>query len=147
MARYAANLLFEYGVEEAPSRRPLCERRIVVFEARGAKDAVRRAKQRGKRAEQKYRNADGQTFRVTFVGLIDVIELSESDPDEVYYSMRRTSSPTRHVRADDRLAVMASKTKTLRSSWWAVPEWLARPKRQRSTGAVPNYVKYQKDRQ
>ena len=131
MIRYAANLLLEYGVDEAPSPRPLCERRIVLIEARGPREAIRRAKQLGKRAENSYRNADGQTFRVTFVGLIDVISLEHSEEGEAYYSMRRTSHPERQVRPDDAMSVLTSGSKTIGSSWWAVPEWLVRGQGQR----------------
>jgi hypothetical protein len=126
MIRYAANLLLEYGVDEAPSPRPLCERRIVLIEARGPREAIRRAKQLGKRAEHSYRNADGQTFRVKFVGLIDVICLENSGESEAYYNMRRTTHPERQVRPDDDMSVLTSGSKTIRSSWWAVPEWLVR---------------------
>jgi hypothetical protein len=131
MIRYAANLLLEYDVDEAPSQRPLCERRIVLIEARGPREAIRRAKQLGKRAENSYRNADGQTFRVKFVGLIDVISLEHSEESEAYYSMRRTSHPERHVRPDDAMSVLTSGSKNIGSSWWVVPEWLVRGQRQR----------------
>ena len=139
MIRYAANLLLEYGVDEAPSPRPLCERRIVILEARGPREAIRRAKQLGKRAEQSYRNVDGQTFRIKFVGLIDVISLEASEDGEVYYSMRRMSRPERQVRPDEALSVLDSESKTIASAWWAVPaEWLIRPqsKRKRPKGGA-----------
>jgi hypothetical protein len=126
MIRYAANLLLEYGVDEAPSPRPLCERRIVLLEARGPREAIWRAKQIGKRAENSYRNADGRTFRVKFVGLIDVISLEHSEETEAYYSMQRTSHPERQVRPDKAMSVLTSGSKTIGSSWWAVPEWLVR---------------------
>ena len=128
MIRYAANLLLEYGVEEAPSPRPLCERRIVLIEARGPRDAIRRAKHLGKRAEYSYRNADGQTFRVKFVGLIDVISLEHSGEGEAYYSMRRLSNPKRHVRPDSEFSVLEGASKTIGSSWWAVPARFAATK-------------------
>jgi hypothetical protein len=127
--RYAANLLYEYGVKEAPSPRPLCERRIILLHASSARDAVRRAKQRGKREELSYRNADDQTVQIKFIGLIDVISLEGCDDDEAYYSLRRTTDPSRHVRADSRLSVMLSESKTIGASWWAVPKTLAAPKR------------------
>lgn len=78
--RYAANL-FEYGVEGRRQKRPLCEKRIAVFDARGAREAVRKARQYGKHGDTAYENADGQTFRVRFVGLIDVLGLEHSDPE------------------------------------------------------------------
>jgi|SRR5688500_3136486 len=134
--RYAANLLFEYGVDECRRALPLCEKRIVVLEARGPREAVRKAKQYGKRGEHSYRNADGNTFRVRFVGLIDVLGLEHSDPEEVYYSMFRTGRPARHVQPDQRLEVFRSGPRTIRSAWWAVPASLAKSPRQRGRRGV-----------
>jgi hypothetical protein len=128
LIRYAANLLFEYRIKEAPSPRPLCERRIVVFRASGARDAIRRAKRRGRQGEFSYRNADDQTVQIKFIGLIDVIGLEACEQDEAYYSLRRTSNPVRHVRPDDRLSVVVSESKTIGSSWWAVPKKRVAPK-------------------
>ena len=128
MTRFAANLLLQYGVRESPSPRPLCERRIVVFEASTVKAAIRRAKQLGRRAQLTYRNADGQIFEIKFIGLIDVLSLEHARPEEAYHSMRRTTRPERHVRSDDQLSAARSLAGTLRSSWWAVPDWLAKPK-------------------
>ena len=128
MIRYAANILLEYRIREAPSARPLCEKRIVVFRAAGVRDAIRRAKQRGKRSEYSYPNADGQTVQITFIGLIDVISLQVSDEDEAYYSLRRMAKPARHVRADADLSVAAA-PHPIGSSWWAVPKVMGDTKR------------------
>src|SRR5262245_15921378 len=129
MERYAANLLFEYRVKEAPSPRPLCERRIVVLRAAGARDAIRRAKRRGKQGEYSYRNADGQTVQIRFIGLIDVIDLLACDADEVFYSLQRMGNPAKHVRRDDHLSVAPPRPGVvLGSFWWAVPKWLAEGK-------------------
>lgn len=122
MTRYAANLLFEYGVVGAPVARPLCERRIVVFTAGNARAAIRRAKQLGRAAQYRYRNADGQSVGVRFVGLIDVLDIDLLEPDEVYYSMRRTANPASHVRRDSQLSVSTAPSKRIGSSWWAVPD-------------------------
>ena len=130
--RYAANLLFEYGVEGRRQKRPLCEKRIVVLDARGPREAVRKARQHGKRGETAYENADGQTFRVRFVGLIDVLGLEHSDPEEVYYSMVRTSRPASLIRPDASFEVYRTSPRTIKSAWWAVPAYLARsPQRSR----------------
>ena len=92
MRRFAANLLFEYAIAGRRIARPLCEKRFVVFRASGPRDAVRRAKQRGKRGEYSYRNADGDKVQIAFVGLIDVISLDPCDDDETYYSLRPMSN-------------------------------------------------------
>jgi hypothetical protein len=132
--RYAANLLFEYGVDGQRRSRRLCEKRIVVLEARSAREAVRKAKRYGKREEVSYRNADGRRVRIRFLGLVDVLSLEFSDVDEVYYSLFRTSRPARHVRADAALAVLRAGSRSIKSAWWAVPAWLARRPRKRANG-------------
>jgi Domain of unknown function (DUF4288) len=130
--RYAANLLFEYGVDGRRKARPLCEKRIVVFEARGPREAVRKARQYGKRGETAYKNAEGQRFRIRFVGLIDVLSLEHSEPEEVYYSMVRTTRPASLVRPDKSFEVFRTGPRTIESAWWAVPAYLAKsPQRSR----------------
>jgi hypothetical protein len=132
--RYAANLLFEYGVKEAPSSRPLCERRIITLRASSTREAIRRAKKRGKQSELSYPNADGQTVRIRFIGLIDLISLDACDEDEAYYSIRRIANPARLVKQDAQLSVVVSEHRRIGSSWWAVPKTLAgaNPKRKKS---------------
>ena len=130
--RYAANLLFEYGVDGHRRARPLCEKRIIVLEARGPREAVRRARQYGKRQELSYRNADGQTFRIRFLDLVDVMDLEHCEPEEVYYSMFRTSRPARHLRRDATLAVFRTGPRSIKSAWWAVPAEFAKPARRRA---------------
>jgi hypothetical protein len=129
--RYAANLMFQYGLDGHRQARPLCEKRIIVLEARGAKEAVRRARQYGKRQELSYRNADGQTFRIRFLGLVDVLGLEHSEAEEVYYSMFRTSRPVQHLQRDEHLAVFQVGPRTIKSAWWAVPAELAKPAQRR----------------
>lgn len=131
MLRCAANLLFEYRVTRSPSRRPLCEKQIVTFSATSPRDAVQRARRRGKQAEHAYRNADGQTVRFRFVGLIDVITLEACADDEVYYSLRRMQDPRRQVQPDARLSVMAA-PKPVGSAWRAVPASHAAPRANRT---------------
>lgn len=128
--RFAANLLFQYGVDGKPTARPLCEKRIVVLKAPTAAAALRLAKRYGRRAQMSYVNADGDRFRIRFLGLVDLIELvAADDSQEAYYSMFRTSRPERHLRGRDRLSAFASGPKTLASSWWAVPAFLVRETR------------------
>lgn len=131
--RYAANLLFEYGIDGRRAPRPLCERRIVLIDARTPKEALRRAAGRGRAAQISYRNADGDRFRIRFLGMIDLIELS-GDDDEVYCSLFRTSRPEKHLKSKDELSVFRPGPKTIRSAWWAVPGWAAkRPRRRRTS--------------
>lgn len=103
----------------------------MVFKASNAHDAVRRAKLYGKRAELSYKNGARQTVQLRFVGLIDVISLEGCEDAEAYYSLRRISGPSRHVRADARLSVLADGSKSIGSSLWAVPKELASIKTKR----------------
>jgi hypothetical protein len=122
MTRYAANLLFQYGIDRRSQSRALCEKRIVVFNASNPKGALRRALQQGRRGQQSYRNADGERVRVRFVGIIDLIDLDlVDDPSEVYFSMFCSARPERLVRATEKLSVFRTDPATLRSAWWAVP--------------------------
>jgi hypothetical protein len=131
--RFAANLLFQYGVDGKPSARPLCEKRIVVLKAPNAAAALLLAKQYRRRAQYSYRNADGNRFRVRFLGLIDLIDLvAAHDAQEAYFTMFRTPRPERHLRSRDRLTAFASGPKALASSWWAVPAFLVRESRMKS---------------
>ena len=59
------------------------------------------------------------------------ISLEASDEDEAYYSLRRMANPARHVRADADLSVVLSESKTIGSSWWAVPKVMGDTKRKR----------------
>ena len=93
MARYAAHLMLEYGVRGVVRTQSMCERRIVVFRARNAQAAVRKAKQIGKKAEQRYRNVEGRIAETRFVGLVDVIDIDFVGPEEVYYSLGRVKNP------------------------------------------------------
>lgn len=121
LRRYGANLLFQYGVDGQRVARALCEKRIVVIEARTPSGALRKAKRCGRAAELSYRNADGDRFRIRFLGLVDLVELV--DADESYYAMFRTSRPAKHLPGDDRLSVFRTEAETMESAWWAVPRW------------------------
>jgi Domain of unknown function (DUF4288) len=107
--RYAANLLFEYGVDGRRSRRPLCEKRIVVFRARSSQEAARRAPRLGKGQELRYRNADGGLFRILF----------------------RTARPQSHLKPRAQWSIFRSIPRTIRSAWWAVPSFATRAKSNR----------------
>jgi hypothetical protein len=135
--RYGVNLLFEYGVDGRRAARPLCEKRIVVLEARSPQEAVRKATQYGRRQQLSYKNADGQRFRMRFLGLVDVMGLERVAAEEVYYSLFRTSHPERHLRSNANLAIFRTGPKTIRSAWWAVPAELARPTKRRARRGNP----------
>lgn len=129
--RYAANLLFEYGIDGRRSPRPLCEKRIIMIDARTPKEALRRAESRGRAAQIGYRNAEGERTHIRFLGLVDLIDVY-GDDDEVYHSMFRTPRPEKHLKRNDELSVFRPGPKTLRSAWWAVPGWAVKSPRRRT---------------
>lgn len=118
--------MFEYGVDGHRRARPLCEKRIVVLQARTPQEAFRKAKQYGRQHEYSYRNADNQMVHIRFLGLVDLLDLDDDEPAEVYYSMFRTSRPDRYIKQESKLAVFRKEFKTIQSSWWAVPAFLVK---------------------
>ncbi len=86
--RYAARLLFQFRVmaNGNPGVRRLCEDRIIVVRALGARSALAKARARGKAAEYRHRNPSGDPLFFEFVGVTDLLELGvECEPDEVWY--------------------------------------------------------------
>lgn len=127
--RFGANLLFEYGVDGHRQARPLCENRIVVLQARTPQEAFCKATQYGRQHEHSYHNADNQMVRIRFVGLVDLLDLDDDEPAEVYYSMFRTSRPDRYIKQESKLAAFRKDFRTIQSSWWAVPAFLVKSTR------------------
>lgn len=91
MTRYAAKLLFQFhvAVRGEPAKRRLCEERIINFNARSSREALRVAKRKGKRGEYAYKNTDGNKVSFQFVGVLDLMSLgAECDAEEVWYDIR-----------------------------------------------------------
>jgi hypothetical protein len=94
--RYAAKLLFQFRVtrEGTSSNRRVCEERIIVFKEASDRKALQHAKSKGRRAENAYRNIDGNSVAFEFVGVRDMIQLGlECDQDEVWYDIREMVNP------------------------------------------------------
>jgi hypothetical protein len=87
MRQYAAKLLLAWDPDPIANSRTtrLCEERIVRFEARSARLAVQRAITVGRRAELAYESG----HRLSFVGVLQCMELDSSDPGEVWWEFRR----------------------------------------------------------
>ena len=98
MTRYATKLLFQFrvNVDGDPGKRRLCEERIINFHARSPREALRTAKQRGRRGRHVYRNSDGNTVTFEFVGVMDLISLGVEADDEVWWEMRKRLLPMEH---------------------------------------------------
>jgi hypothetical protein len=108
MRRFAAKLLFQFrvNVDGDAGKRRLCEERIINFSARSPRDALQRAKGRGKRGEYSYKNSDGNEVSFEFVGIIDLMSLGvEAEADEVWYEIHERLLPMERRRkiipADD----------------------------------------------
>jgi hypothetical protein len=94
--RYAARFLFQFRVMVSgnPGVRRLCEDRIIVLRAAGARSALTKARARGKAAEYRHSNADGTPVFFEFIGVTDLLELGvECEPDEVWYDIVRKVKP------------------------------------------------------
>ncbi len=71
-----------------PSKRRVCETRIIHFRARDGRSALRHAKKRGKESEHQYRNNEGSPVFFEFVGVRDLIACDPGcEPDEVWYQI------------------------------------------------------------
>jgi hypothetical protein len=96
MERYAAKLMFQFRVDKGrgtPKRR-MCEERIVLIDARSARDALSKARRKGSRAEHHYDTAFGNTVYFEFIGVMELLALgAECEPDEVWYELVDRHSP------------------------------------------------------
>ena len=87
MARYAVKLLFDWNRHPVTGSRVtrLSEERIIVFDARSARAAVRRAKRLGRQGDLRY----GGGLRLRFVGILQLMELGfECAEGEVWWEFR-----------------------------------------------------------
>lgn len=93
--RYAAKLLFQFRVEidGHSGKRRVCEERIVNFQARSPREAMKTAKRYGAKAEYAYRNSDNNPIFFEFVGVVDLMELGVECGDEVWYDIRERLLP------------------------------------------------------
>ena len=95
--RYAAKLLFQFHVhvdEARPKSMRTCEERIIVFEARTAKEALKKAKLRGHKEQYTYPNDEGNTVSFEFIGIRDMVDLGDlCKPDEVWYDIKTMLNP------------------------------------------------------
>lgn len=94
--RFAAKLLFQFriDIDGDPGVMRTCEERIVVFYASTARKALATARRRGKAAQCKYKNDDGNIVNFEFVGIQDLIYLGlECEEDEVWYNITMRKLP------------------------------------------------------
>src|SRR5262249_20345812 len=119
-------MLFEYRVSRPKRKRNTSESRIVVLDARDDKSALRKALKIGKRREHHYKNVFGGTVSVTFLGLIDLMDLISCERDEVWYRMFESANPRKFLPPARSLSVFSGGTE-IGDAIWAAPAF-ARPK-------------------
>lgn len=103
--RFSAKLLFQFRVMIGadPGIMRTCEERIVVLRAATVREALAKAKRRGRKAQLDYLNSAGNRVYFEFVGVMDLLELGvECDEDEVWYDIVVRKQPME--RAADLLA-------------------------------------------
>jgi hypothetical protein len=96
MSRFAAKLLFQFrvNVDGDPGKRRHCEERIINFQARSPRDALKHARRRGRQGEFSYQNTDGNKVSFQFVGVMDLMSLGvEADAEVVWYEFRERLTP------------------------------------------------------
>ena len=94
--RYSAKLLFQFRVmvDGSAGVRRICEERIVTFSAKHGKAALREGKRRGRLAEHRYENNDGNPVHFEFVGVLEVLRLDPAcEADEVWYEITERVRP------------------------------------------------------
>jgi hypothetical protein len=99
--KYAAKLLFQFRVmvDGSPGVRRTCEERIITFSASNGRAALREAKRRGRAAQHRYKNSDGNPVHFEFVGVLELLRLDPAcESDEVWYEI------TERVRSSERRA-------------------------------------------
>ena len=88
--RYAAKLLFQFRVmvDGSPGVRRTCEERIITFPATHGQAALREAKRRGRTAQHRYKNNEGNPVHFEFVGVLELLRLDPAcECDEVWYDI------------------------------------------------------------
>jgi hypothetical protein len=101
--RYAAKLLFQFRVmvDGSSGVRRICEERIITLSATHGQAALRDAKRRGRAAQHRYKNSDGNPVHFEFVGVLELLRLDpSSESDEVWYEI------TERVRPSERRAAI-----------------------------------------
>ena len=74
--------------------RRLCEDRIILVRAPGARSALAKAKARGKAAQYHHRNSSVSRVFFEFVGVTDLLRLGvECEADEVWYDIVQKVKP------------------------------------------------------
>jgi len=112
LKRFAANLLFVFQVDGVTNDEEwMCESRIVIIRAVKAKDAMEKAKQKGKEAEWDGENDEGNKTRSKFVGVMELLCLEgvTEDEDEVWYDILYVKDPSALIPLESDLNAIINK--------------------------------------
>ena len=90
--RYSAKLLFVWNPDPVTEnrKRRLCEERIVMFQARSAREAIRKAQSLGRQGQLQYESG----HRLEFAGIMQCMRLEPEDSGEVWWEFKRRSIPS-----------------------------------------------------
>ncbi len=105
LKRYSAKLVFYYDDGQSCFF-STCEERIITFDSRGPKEALKLAMRIGKDAEYEFENAFGDSVSFRFIGIVDVIHLGiECQEGEVWYdvSKKKIANVKANVLSDDQI--------------------------------------------
>ena len=96
LERYSAKLLFQFRVVTGgiANKRRTCEERIILLKCFSANEALKQAKQFGRRAQHAYTNDTGGAVHFEFVGVPDLQHLGiECVENEVWYGITELVMP------------------------------------------------------
>lgn len=96
MNKYNATLLFQYRVmvDGNPGKFRICEKSMILIDAKNASTALTRAKKIGRRREYESINDEGRKLYFEFVGVLDMVNIgSECEENEVWYEVCTMLTP------------------------------------------------------
>ncbi len=96
MTRYSAKLFFCMHVKGL--KRQTCEERIISVSARSAREALHKAKRKGRAATHNYENSYGEEVRVKFLGVMELLCFESFEPkEEVWYELVERLHPEKRL--------------------------------------------------
>jgi hypothetical protein len=125
LKRFTANLLFRYSVRGHSLKRALCESRLIELSARSIPAAIAAARRYGKSHSYSHFNPNGELFVLEFLGLIDLIDRTYLERNEVWYSLFQSGNPRARLKPVKKFNACL-KGGTVGNAWWMVPrDWAA----------------------
>ena len=67
---------------------------MILFRAKGGRAGLAEAKRRGRAAQHRYRNVNGQPVHFEFIGVLDLLEIgAECEKDEIWWRLVHRVKP------------------------------------------------------